>query len=90
MRLLTAATKNGSACQKGGNCRRNVAAKICWRDGSPIAWPMFSRTAIAAYNAALVSLEIQYETSDKAETLLPKPEANTKTPCLSVNYTLAS
>ena len=77
---LTAATKKGNACQNGVKWRRNVAANICCKLGSPIAWPIFSTTAIAAYSVALESSEIQYEMRDNVETLLPKPAANTKTP----------
>ena len=35
---------------------------------------------IEAYRVALVSSEIQYDTSDRALTLLPNPEANMNTP----------
>lgn len=49
-------------------------------EGSPTAWPRLSRTTIAAYNVAFASSAIQYETRDRAETLLPNPAAKINTP----------
>ena len=41
-----------------------------------------------AYKVALISFEIQYDTSDRALTLLPNPEAKMKTPCNDQSETL--
>jgi hypothetical protein len=77
---LTAAKKNGIAVQKGESLIE--AAKICAIIGSPIACPRLSRTTIAANSVAFASSDIQYETRESAETLLPNPAANINTPIL--------
>lgn len=84
---LTEATKNGSACQNG--VKASDAAKICSIAGSPIEWPILSRTTIAANRVALDLSDIQKETSDRAATRLPKPAAKTNTPGHIVSGTKA-
>lgn len=60
----------------------NDAAKICCIEGSPMAWPKLSRTTIEAYKVAFASSAIQYDTSERANTLLPNPAATMKTPAV--------
>lgn len=50
-----------------------------------MACPMFSRTAIPENSVALELSEIQYETSESAETLDPKPAEKQNKPRLSVS-----